>query len=76
MILPPGDKHRRGQGRAPWPPKLSEAERRRMNCELLYDLEMELLKIGWDECAYLNDEERDLFRFRNGRFALTREHAD
>ena len=51
MILPPGDKHRRGQGRAPWPPKLSEAERRRMNCELLYDLEMELLKIGWDECA-------------------------
>ena len=47
-----------------------------MNCELLYDLEMELLKTGWDECAYLYDEERDLFRFRNGRFALTREHAD
>ena len=47
-----------------------------MDCELLYDLEMEFRKVGWGDPAYVYDEEHDLFRFHDGRFAFSREHAN
>ena len=62
--------------RAPWAPRHSETEQRRMDCQLRYDLEMEFRKIGWGDPALVYDEEQDLFRFRDGRFAFSREHAD
>jgi hypothetical protein len=62
-------------GRTPWAPKRAEAEQRRMNARLLYDLEMEFRNLGWGNPAYVYDEERDLFRFHDGRFAFSREHA-
>jgi hypothetical protein len=39
-------------------------------------LEMESRKVGWGDPALLYDEEKDLFRFTDGRFAFSREHAD
>jgi hypothetical protein len=54
----------------------SEAEQRRRDAELLYDLEVEYRKVGWGDPAYVHDEERCLFHFRDGRFAFSREHAD
>jgi hypothetical protein len=53
----------------------SEAEQRRREAELLYGLEMQFRKVGWGDSAYVFDEERDLFRFHDGRFAFSREHA-
>jgi hypothetical protein len=47
-----------------------------MDARLLYDLEVEYRKVGWGDPAYVYDEERDLFRFHDGRFAFSREHAD
>jgi len=61
--------------RASWPPKRSEAEQRRRDTALLYDLEIEYRKIDWGNPAYVYDEEKDLFRFWDGRFAFSREHA-
>ena len=54
----------------------SEAEQRRREAELLYDMEIEFRKVGWGDPAFVHDEERELFRFRDGRFAFSREHAD
>lgn len=62
--------------RAPCAPRRSETDERRMRCELLYDLEIELMKVGWGDPAYVYDEEHDLFRFRDGKFALSRAHAN
>jgi hypothetical protein len=59
-----------------WFEKRSEAEQRKMNAALLYDLEVEYRKTGWGSPAYVYDEEHDLFRFHDGRFAFSREHAD
>jgi hypothetical protein len=64
------------RGRAPWAPRPPETERRRARCELLYDLEVEFRKVGWGDPAFVHDEGRGLFRFRDGRFAFSREHAD
>ena len=44
-------------------------------CELLYDLEVEYRKVGWGDPSYVHDEERELFRFRDGRFAFSRERS-
>ncbi len=57
-------------------PKRSEAERRRRRAAVLYDLEVELRKIGWGDPAYVYDEEHELFRFTDGKFAFSRRHAD
>ena len=65
-----------GNGRASWAPKRSEAEQRKVDARLLYDLEVEYRKIGWGDPAYVHDEERKLFRIHDGRFAFSREHAD
>jgi len=47
-----------------------------MDARLLYELEVEYGKVGWGDAAYVHDEERGLLRFRDGRFAFSREHAD
>jgi hypothetical protein len=57
-------------------PDAAGAERRRVKCELLYDLEMVCREQGWGDSSYVHDEERELFRFHDGRFAFFREHAD
>ena len=61
--------------RAPWPPRRSEAERRSARCGFLYDLKI-ACRQGWGEAAFFHEEEKDLFRFRDGRFAFSREHVD
>ena len=48
--------------------------RRRREAEALYRFEMMLHKMGFSDFVY--DEEEDLFRFRDGRFAFSRHHAD
>ena len=69
--IPPMDR-----GRAPWAARRHEAEQRKARRELLYDLETEFRKIGWGNPAFVHDEEKGLFRFRDGHFAFSREHAD
>ncbi len=60
-----------------WFPKPSQAEMRRLTAETLYDLEMECIRQGYlEDPALVYDEERELFRFTDGRFAFSRRHAD
>ena len=60
-----------------WFPTRSEAELRRVTAETLYDLETECRRQGWGvDPALVYDEERDLFRFRDGKFAFSREHGN
>lgn len=59
-----------------WLGKRSEAARRRMHARLFYDFEVECRKQGWGDPVFVYDEERDLFRWTDGRFAFSREHAD
>jgi hypothetical protein len=59
--------------RAPWVPRRSQAEGRKVRCELLYDLEMEFRRQDFlADPALVYDEEHDLFRFRDGKFAFSR----
>jgi hypothetical protein len=37
---------------------------------------MAFRKVGWGDSALVYDEEKDLFRFTDGCFAFSREHAD
>jgi len=37
---------------------------------------MEVRKVGWGDPALIYDEEKDLFRFTDGSFAFSRDHAD
>ena len=58
-------------------PKRSETEQRRMDAELLYDLQMEARRQGFlADPALVYAEEHDLFRFRDGQFAYFRRYAD
>jgi hypothetical protein len=59
-----------------WFGKLSEAEQRKRNARLLYDFEVECRRPGWGDAAFVYDEEKDLFRWTDGRFAFSREHTD
>jgi len=61
---------------APWAKRRSEAEQRKLDAALLYELEVEFRKVGWGDPALVYDDEKDLFRFVDGRFAFSREHAD
>jgi hypothetical protein len=55
----------------------SETEMRRVTAETLYDLEMEFRRQGWGaDPALVYDEERDLFRFRDGKFAFSKTHGN
>jgi len=65
-----------GEERASWAKRRSEKEQRKSNATLLYELEVEFRKVGWGDPALVYDEEHDLFRFRDGRFAFSRKHAD
>ncbi len=60
-----------GQKERPEPP---EQLHRRREAEALYKLEMMLREMGFSDFIY--DEEENLFRFRSGRFAFSRHHAD
>ena len=60
----------------PWIPRRSLAEERRISARTLYDFEMECREQGWGDPAFVFDEERDLFRWTDGRFAFSREKAD
>jgi hypothetical protein len=55
--------------------RLSEAERRRQDCEYFYPFELLLMEEGC-ESELVYGEEQDVFRFADGRFALSKEHAD
>ena len=37
---------------------------------------MESRKVGWGDPALVYEEEKDLFRFKDGRFAFSRDDAD
>jgi hypothetical protein len=52
------------------------SEQRKRDAALRYDLEMESRKVGWGDPTVVYDEEKELFRFTDGRFAFCREHAD
>jgi hypothetical protein len=55
--------------------QLSETERRREDARFFYLFKLLLMEEGCDsELVY--DEEYEVFRFADGRFALSREHAD
>jgi hypothetical protein len=60
--------------RTSWAKRLSEQRKR--DAALRYSLEMESRKVGWGDPTLVYAEEKDLFRFTDGRFAFSREHAD
>ena len=60
--------------RTPWAKRHSEQRKR--DAALRYEQEMESRKVGWQDSALVYEEEKDLFRFRDGPFASSREHAD
>jgi hypothetical protein len=62
--------------KAPWAPRRSGAEQRRISCESRYDLEIEFRNVGCGDPALVYDEEKDLFRFTDGHFAYSRERGD
>jgi hypothetical protein len=55
-----------------WP--IPPAELRRRQANALYEIEMLFREEGLSDFVY--DEENDLFRFPDGRFAFSRTHAD
>jgi hypothetical protein len=59
--------------RALWANRRSEQRKR--DAALRYELEMESRKVGWEDAALIYDEEKNLFRFRDGRFAFSCDHA-
>jgi hypothetical protein len=59
---------------APWAKRRSEQSKR--DAALRYDLEIESRKVGLGDPALVYDEEKNLFRFTDGRFAFSRKHAD
>ena len=65
-----------GDERSPWAKRRSASEQRKREAELLFELEVEFRKVGWGDPALIYDEEKDLFRFTDGRFAFSRKHAD
>ena len=59
-----------------WFDRRRESDLRRIGARTLYDFEVKCRRQGRGDPAYVHDEERGLFRFRDGRFAFSREHAD
>ena len=63
--------------RGAFKPRRSKTQQRRMDAELLYEFEMEARRQGFlADPAYVYGEEKDLFRFHDGKFAFSREHAN
>ena len=63
-----------GDERAPRAKRHSEQRKR--DAALRYPLEMESRKQGWGDPTLVYDQEKNLFRFTDGRFAFSRDHAD
>lgn len=60
-----------------WFSRPPEAEMRRLTAETFYETEMEARRQGFlEDPALIYDEERDLFKLRDGRFAFSREHGN
>jgi hypothetical protein len=59
-----------------WSEKSRESELRKSRARTLYDFEVECRRQGWGDPAFTYDAEHDLFRWTEGRFAFSREHAD
>ena len=59
-----------------WFGRRKESELRKIRARLLYDFEMECREQSWGDPAFVYDEEKDLFRWTDGRFAFSRDHAD
>ena len=59
-------------GSQKWP--ISPAELQCRQAKALYEIEMFFREEGLFDFIY--DEENDLFRFKDGRFAFSRTHAD
>jgi hypothetical protein len=57
-----------------WERHITPAEFRRRQARALYEIEMFFREEGLSSFIY--DEEKDLFRFPDGRFAFSRTHAD
>ena len=53
----------------------SDRERRRQRASMYYEFEMALMELG-ERPDFVYDEEQDLFRFPDGRFAFSGEWAD
>jgi hypothetical protein len=51
------------------------SEQAKRDARLHYYLEMESRKARWGDPTLVHDEQKDLLRFRDGRFAFSREHA-
>ena len=64
----------RGKGFFGW--RRSETKRRKILARTYYDSEVECRRQGWGDPAFVVDEEKDLFRWTDGRFAFSRDHAD
>jgi hypothetical protein len=60
--------------RTPW--ARTRFEQRKRDAALRYPLEMESRKQGWGDPTLVYDQEQNLFRFTDGRFAFSRDHAD
>ncbi len=56
--------------------RLTEAERRRRFCEGMFEFEEAFREGGSPGPDLVYDAEPGLYRFPDGRFALSREHAD
>ena len=56
--------------------RCSASEQRKWDAALRYYLEMESRKVGGGDPSLVYDEKKDLFRFRDGRFAFSRHHAN
>ena len=59
-----------------WFDKRRESDVRRIGASTLYDFEMECREQGWEDPAFVYDEEKDLFPWTNGHFAISHEQAD
>jgi hypothetical protein len=59
-----------------WFERRRESDLRKNRARLLYDFEVECRRQGWGDPAFVYDEAKDLFRWTDGRFAFSREHAD
>lgn len=62
--------------KAPWPQRRSETAHRRISARTLYDFEMECREQDWGDPTFVYDEEKDLFRWTDGKFPFSREQAD
>jgi hypothetical protein len=55
---------------------LTDGEWHRRAVKILYEIETAMREAEWGDPALVYDEERDVFRFRDGSFAFSREWAD